>query len=82
VGRSIENLPAQERITYYKSMAADAQRQKQSARTEEQAAKLLSVAARWTALAEDVERHFERLDHMPSPAETAHAARSANGGHS
>jgi hypothetical protein len=62
LGRSIENLPYAERIEYYRAMAALELQLSQRAEEDSQKAHYLDSAARWLALATEVESCSERLN--------------------
>jgi hypothetical protein len=62
LGQSIECLPAEERLHHYRDMAADTLRRAQESITADSKDAFVSMAARWSALAAEVERQMERDD--------------------
>jgi hypothetical protein len=59
VGQSDESLPRERRIAYYRGMAAEALRLAQATNEETQKASYLDIAARWNALATEMEHQIE-----------------------
>lgn len=59
MGQSDESLPPGRRISYYRGMAAEALRLGQAASDDIQRASYLDIAARWNALATEMERGIE-----------------------
>ncbi len=62
---SVQSLPAEDRVAYYRAMAAESFRQSQICTTEKQKFGSLAAAARWHALAGEVEAQMERAADMP-----------------
>lgn len=60
MAQSDESLPPEERIAYYRSMAAEALRLAQAAKDEAQKASYVDIAARWKVLAAETERRMMR----------------------
>ena len=61
----VQSLPPEERVEYYRAMAAEAFRHSQSSEAEDQKLASLDAAARWNALASEVEAQTERLADTP-----------------
>jgi hypothetical protein len=59
---SVESLPPEQRLKYYRAMAADALQQAQEAVTDEGRSAFLTTAAKWSALAAEVARQMESAD--------------------
>lgn len=60
MAQSDESLPPEERIAYYRGMAAEALRLAQAAKDEAQKASYVDIAARWKVLAAETERRMMR----------------------
>jgi hypothetical protein len=58
VGQSDESLSPENRIAYYRGMAAEALRLAQASDEDSQKASYLDIAARWNALATEMERQI------------------------
>jgi hypothetical protein len=69
LARSVQSLSAQERIDYYRAMSAEALRQAQATDHLEHRANSLDNAARWLALANEVE---SVRDHLGEPHRETH----------
>jgi hypothetical protein len=69
LARSIQSLSAQERIEYYRAMSAEALRQAQATDHLRHKADSLDNAARWLALANEVE---SLQDHLAEPRRETH----------
>ena len=66
VARSMEGLPSRERIAYYRAMSAVALRLAQTSDDVAQKASFLDNAARWLALANEVESFTDRRADFPA----------------
>lgn len=62
MGQSIEFLPAEQRLEYYRHMAAHSLHMAQLSGNDEAKAHYIDSAARWSALATEVQRQLERAD--------------------
>lgn len=60
MGRSIELLPPEQRLEYYRQMAAHSLHLAQASGSDDAKAHYIDSAARWSALATEVQRQMER----------------------
>jgi hypothetical protein len=62
LGQSIESLSAEQRLDHYRQMAAHSLQMAQSSSDDEIKAHYIDSAARWSALATEVQRQLERAE--------------------
>lgn len=62
LGQSVESLSTEERLEYYRFMAAHSLHMAQLCADDESRAHYIDGAARWSALATEVQRQMERAD--------------------
>lgn len=62
LGQPFESLPAEQRLEYYRHMAAHSLQMAQSSGNDDAKAHHIDSAARWSALATEVQRRIERAD--------------------
>lgn len=64
MARSFEALPARERVTHYRGMAAEALRLAANTEDSDQKANFVDCAARWLSLAHEVENMQEHVSNF------------------
>ena len=60
LGRSIESLSGEERATHYGALSREAIAHAQQAASDDHRARLLDIASKWAALADEVDRQERR----------------------